>query len=36
MTVRCLPSDTVALFNQLVNDVGSQEAGDTSNLRKMV
>ena len=31
--MECLPSDTVTLFDQLVNDVGSQEPGDTSNLQ---
>ena len=34
MTVRCSPSNMVTLFDQLVDDVGTQEPGNTSNLPK--
>lgn len=30
---KCLPPDVVTLFDQLINDMGSQEPGDTSNLQ---
>jgi len=36
MAVRYSPPDTVTLSDQLINNVGPQEPGDTSNLQNTV